>query len=57
MIVQINTDVQYLCIWWKTATLKIKIVSAIGVPGHGKDVVDGLNEIDRRYQRENINVL
>eukprot|EP00957_Ditylum_brightwellii_P184269 14035330-Ditylum_brightwellii.AAC.1 len=36
-----------------TISIKYDIVidHAIGAPGHGKDVVDGLNAVDKRYLR------
>ena len=36
-------------------TFNMIIDRAIGGPGHGKDVVDGLNSTDKRYLREKMN--
>lgn len=33
-------------------TYRIVIDRAIGTPGHGKDLVDGLNATDKRFLRE-----
>ena len=37
------------------STFGIVIDRGIGAPGHGKDVVDGLNACDKRYLREVLN--
>ena len=37
-----------------TTSMKYGIVvdCAVGAPGHGKDVVDGLNAVDKRYLKQ-----
>jgi hypothetical protein len=40
------------CLPLLAASYGIKIESAIGAPGHGKDEVDGLNAMDKGYIKE-----
>ena len=37
------------------STTQLVIYRTIVTPGHGKDVVDGLNARDKRYLRDNMN--
>ena len=41
----------YFMVIFSLMTLETIIYRTIGAPGHGKDIVDCINAIDKRYKR------